>query len=88
MKKECFLTYKDEDAFVGKRITKETIDTLEKSWHRSTYTFVKTSLVNRVFGGDVIDPETGEVVVEQGTILTEETFEQLKEISKSEVYAY
>ena len=32
----------------------------------------KTSLLNRVFAKDVIDPETGEIIVEQGQVFTEE----------------
>ncbi len=70
-------TYKDEDALVGKRITKETIEKLKKAGI-DRLSQRKASLVNRVFGSDAVDPETGEVIVEQGTTLTEETFERLK----------
>ena len=70
-------TYKEEDSLVGKRITKETIDKFKKA-KIDRLSQRKASLVNRVFGSDVIDPETGEVIFEQGTTLTEETFEQLK----------
>ena len=33
-------------------------------------------MINRVFGNDVIDPETGEIIVEQGQVFTEEHYEQ------------
>ena len=41
----------------------------------------KASLLNRVFGRDVIDPQTGEVIVEQGQVFTEEHYEHFQEIS-------
>ena len=62
------LPEKEENAFVGKRITKDIIDKLKKAGLIS-YHCVKASLVNRVFGKDVIDPETGEILVEQGQVV-------------------
>ena len=38
----------------------------------------KAVLLNRVFGRDVIDPQTGEVIVEQGQVFTEEHYENFK----------
>ena len=38
----------------------------------------KTVLLNRVFGKDVIDPETGEIIVEQGTVFTEDHLDLLQ----------
>ena len=66
-----------EDEFFGKRLTKESLKKLEKlGVDRLMVT--KTALMNRAFGADVIDPKTGEILVEQGDLFTEETFELLK----------
>ena len=69
--------YKDEDGLVGKRISKDIIARLEKS-QITRLLLRKTSLLNRVFGSDVIDPETGEVLIEQGATLTDEHYEMLQ----------
>ncbi len=44
--------------------------------------YAKASLLNRVFGNDVIDPETGEVIVEQGAMFTEEHYEHAEQIQQ------
>lgn len=74
---------KDEEALIGKRITKELLLRLEKS-DIDRLLLRKTNLINRVFGSDVVNPQTGEVVVEQGASFTEELYEQLKHFNHLE----
>ncbi len=69
--------YKDEESLVARRLTKELIARLLNAGIDRVL-LRKASLINRIFGTDVIDPETGEVLIEQGTTLTEEHYERLK----------
>ena len=63
---------KEEKLLLGKRITKEIISRLLKDGIE--YLPLRSlSLVNRVFARDVIDEKTGEILIEQGQIFTEET---------------
>ena len=41
-------------------------------------------MLNRVFGKDVIDPDTGEIFVEQGQVFTEEHYELFKKFKNLE----
>ncbi len=69
-------------AFVtGRRITKEIVALLLKE-KIDKLTLKKPQLVNKVFAKDVIDPETGEVIAEQGQVLTDGLYEKLKEFKK------
>lgn len=76
---------KTEDDYIGKRLTKDLINKLLKAGVDKLF-LKKTGLINRVFGSDVIDPETGEVIIEQGATLTEEYFEMLKKYPKLQFY--
>ena len=71
-----FPGYKDETNFVGKRISKEILSTLRKQGIDRIH-LGKLSLLDRVFGSDVIDTQTGEIVIEQAAAFTEEHFERL-----------
>jgi DNA-directed RNA polymerase subunit beta len=73
--------YKEEDALVGKRITKDVVEKLAKA-DVDRLVLRKINLVSRVFGMDVVDPDTGEIVFDQGAIVTDETFEQLSKFPK------
>ncbi len=64
--------YKDEKELVGKRITKDILNTLMKNKLDRIY-LGKTTLLNRVFGADVVDPDTGEIIIEQGRIVPKST---------------
>lgn len=66
-----------EDAYVGKRLTQDLLKKLEAAGV-SNLLLTKSSLLNRVFGANVIDPKTGEILVEQGELFTEEIFEKIK----------
>lgn len=68
------LPEKQEANFLGKRITKDTLTQLHKLGI-DKIPLKKSSLINRVFGKDVIDPATGEVLVEQGQTFTEDLYE-------------
>ncbi len=70
-------TFKDEATLVGKRVTKDIITKLTKAGV-DRLLLRKTSLLNRVFGSDVIDPATGEIIIEQGVNLNEDYYERLK----------
>ncbi len=55
---------------VGMRITKDVVDALKKR-KISLLTVRRATLVNRVLMNDVVDEETGEILAEQGQVLTE-----------------
>lgn len=66
-----------EEGFVGKRITKEVVSRLKKAG--IDHLILRTSnLLNRIVGADVIDPTTGEILLETGTVLTEDALDQIK----------
>lgn len=73
------LPAKLEESFLGKRITNELLNKL-KDADVKKLSLRKSSLVNRVFGRDVIDPQTGEVLVEQGKLFSEEHFESFSKL--------
>lgn len=68
------LPEKIEESFLGKRITKDLLKKIREA-NIKKLLLKKTSLLNRVFGRDVVDPTTGEVLVEQGKIFTEKEFD-------------
>ena len=61
----------DKSPYLGKPITKTVLAWLKKSGV-DHLVVPQISLVGRVFAGDVTDPETGEILVEQGTVFTNE----------------
>ncbi|MCL4360744.1 DNA-directed RNA polymerase subunit beta [Candidatus Dependentiae bacterium] len=77
------IEHKDEDQFVGKRVTKEIIGKLNKLGINKL-NLRKSGLINRVFASDVIDPETGEILVDQGAHFAEEHYELFKKFPKLE----
>jgi DNA-directed RNA polymerase subunit beta len=62
---------KHEKTFIGKRVTKEILSQLIKAGIKYL-TLKPASLLNRVFAKDVIAPSTGEVIIEQGTVCSQE----------------
>ncbi len=70
-----------EKAFVGKRINKDIIVQLKKAGVDHLY-LRKSGLVNRIFGKDVIDEQTGEIIAQQGEIFTEELYDQFRRFKK------
>lgn len=71
------LPEKDEKGFIGIRVTRETLSQLGKLGIKKL--LVRTpSLLGRVLGKDLVDSETGEVLIEQGEVLNEEHIERLK----------
>jgi DNA-directed RNA polymerase subunit beta len=80
--------------FIGKRLTKESIKKLIKSGI-SELSIKKSYLTNKVFARDVINPETGEIVADQGQTMSADLYDSLKkvkgvkfEIISSSGYAY
>jgi len=70
---------------VGQRITKPIIEKLQKAGIKSLVVR-KNALVNKVLAKDVIDKETGEVLVSQGAFITEELLDnELLNVKKIEV---
>lgn len=68
---------KQEEDFLGKRITKEVLSQLDAAGVKKVSLF-DTQLLGRVFAQDVVDKKTGEVIAEQGQVITEELCERLK----------
>ena len=77
------LPEKEEKAFLGNRVTKDIMSRLAKAGI-DRLILRKNSLLNRVFAKDVIDPDTGEILVEQGQIFTEEHYELFKKLKTIE----
>jgi DNA-directed RNA polymerase subunit beta len=75
------LPEEEAKAFVGKRVTKEILTRLIKTGIKKL-PLRKVSLLNRVFGKDVIDTQTGEILVEQGNIFTEEHYDLLSKFKE------
>lgn len=71
------------DEFVGTRVNATLLERLKKAGIDKIY-LKKSSLINRVFGADVVDSETGEILAEQGQSFTEEHYEQFKKLKKLE----
>jgi DNA-directed RNA polymerase subunit beta len=63
----------------GKRLTKSNVDKLLKEGIKFLVVR-KNSLVNRILSKDIVDPDTGEVVALQGTVLVEEIIDQIAQI--------
>ena len=61
---------------IGKRLTKANVDKLLKDGIVDLQVR-KSSLINRIIARDIIDAETGEVLIQQGTILTEEIIDHI-----------
>jgi DNA-directed RNA polymerase subunit beta len=74
------LPEKLEEIYLGKRITQDILDNLEQAGVKNL-PLRKASLLNRVFGRDVVDPKTGELLVEQGQTFNEEHYELFKKFS-------
>jgi len=70
-----------EKKFLGRKITEDVIKQLKKSKINSL-SVRRASLVNRVFSKDLVDPSTGEILIEQGQIFTEEHFGLFKGVKK------
>jgi DNA-directed RNA polymerase subunit beta len=67
-----------EKEFVGHRVTKETLKKLQK-YGINQLSLKKSALINRVVGKAIADPDTGEIIVDQGESLTESRLEQLSQ---------
>lgn len=75
------LPAKHEADFLGRRIAKDSLSKL-KALGVNKLSLEKDNLLNRVFAQDVLDPETGELLAEQGETLTDELYSQLMEHDK------
>lgn len=67
-----------EEAFLGKRITREILGRLKEAGVETFY-LRKSSLVNRVFGRDTLDPRTGAIIAHQGQVFSEELYDKFQE---------
>lgn len=66
---------------VGQRFTDKMLKDLKKD--KVTLLHVrKNSLVNRVLGDDIVDPETGEIFASRGDVLTEEILDVITRFDK------
>lgn len=74
----------DEKQFLGKRVTKELLTRLKKANIKSLV-LKKASLLGRVFGKDLVDPETGEVLIEQGRVFGEEHYDIFDRLASAQI---
>ena len=70
-----------EKKFLGRKVTQDVLKQFEKS-NVNSLSIRKASLINRVLGNDLVDPQTGEILLEQGQVLTEEHFSLFNAIKK------
>ncbi len=70
---------------IGKRLTKADVEKLQKLGVALLEVPV-SSLLNKVVGLDVLDPETGEVLIGQGAVLTQELIDSLLDLPSGEVH--
>lgn len=68
-----------EEQFAGRRITKDLLEKLKHAGVRRL-NLRQPSLSNRVVFEDIINPQTGEIIFEQGTILDEDSLKTLVEV--------
>lgn len=66
-----------EDEYINKKITKEILEELE-SKGINTLSVKKAFLINRIFGEDLFDSKTGELIASNGDLLTEKIYEKIK----------
>jgi DNA-directed RNA polymerase subunit beta len=72
-----------EAEFVGLRVTKDLLEKLKKAKVKEV-TISLTHLLGKVLTRDVVDPETGEILIAQGQVFTEEHAEIFKKLKKAE----
>ncbi len=75
------LNDKHEKEFVGRRVTKELIKNLQKLGIKKIF-LKKSALLNRVVGKEIVDPNIGEIIIDQGEILTESRLQLIEKIKK------
>jgi len=72
-----------EEEYIGLRVTPEILKDLQKAKVKEI-TLGMPNLVGKVFAKDLIDPTTGEIIIEQGQTFSEEHAEQLKRFKRIE----
>ncbi len=75
---------KYEKNFAGQRVTKDMLAKLRKVDIKQL-TLKNQNLISRAFGKDVVDPDTGEIVIEQGEIFNDKHFALLKKFKLLEI---
>ncbi|HSC24942.1 MAG TPA: DNA-directed RNA polymerase subunit beta [Candidatus Babeliales bacterium] len=75
------ISVEDEDDFVGRRVTKDLLAKFKMIGIKAL-TIKPDSLVGRVFANDVVDSATGEVLIEQGELFSENHFKVLKKFDE------
>ncbi len=75
------LSEQHEKEFIGRRVTADILKQLKKLGVDSL-TIKNSWLLNRVAGKDIVDSETGEILVEQGEALTEARIEKISRYKK------
>lgn len=68
-----------EKDFIGKRVTKDVLVKLKKVGIDKLL-IKQARLLNRVVGKDVVDPRTGELLIEQGRVFTQEHYDALRQL--------
>lgn len=75
------LPEKYEKSLLGKRLDKAIIETLKKDGVKKLIQR-KSGLLNRFFAQDLVDPETGEVLVQQGQVFSEDYYDLFAKIKE------
>lgn len=75
------LSENEEKPFVGRRVTPALVTDLKRLGVKKI-TLKSASLIGRVLVADLLDEETGEILLEQGTTLTQEQLEKIGSMGK------
>lgn len=81
IEKDMLPSGKEEDALLGKRLTTDSIKFLKK-FGIARLSIRPSTLVNRVLGKDLVDGDTGEIIVEQGQTLNENHLDLISKMKK------
>ncbi|KKP35811.1 MAG: DNA-directed RNA polymerase subunit beta [candidate division TM6 bacterium GW2011_GWF2_32_72] len=68
-------------SLLGKKVTKATLDILKKE-NLKKLPLKESFLLNKVLRSDVVDPETGEILLDQGQVITEDNLAVFKQLKK------
>ena len=69
---------------IGQRFTKSILEKLSKEGVKHLLVR-KSGLINRILSKDIVDLETGEIIAQQGTILTEDLINQISSIENCSI---
>jgi len=80
---EADMLPESSSSLAGTRVNKEVLNRLLKN-DIDKLILQKSNLINKILAKEIVDPSTGEILVEQGQLFTPELFDQIKKHKKLE----